>query len=397
GVHQVDETSIVVTRFLQPFTSLPAWLAAHSTASPLGEATQIIAAVAPTPSAPAAGSFTAMFGSAKGAAAEVPPPAAEAKKEPGEFTRMFQGVKIPPPVPAPVANSAPPPSFAPTLVPGGSSAPPAAKAADAPREGSFTSLFGTVAPSAHATTPATVPPTAPGPPPIAPRTLAPSAARFDAVMPPVDYSVVAPPPTPSKAPEAPAGAFTELFRRLETPGSVPVVPSSPPFPPAPLAPAPSYATAAPQPPTPSWQTPAAPIAPVAPTPMAPPAPMLQPQGRAVAGPSEFTRILGKVAVPPADQRAPASPMAAPPSAPQFGMPPMPQIPQVQMPQMQMPPASAGGFATPQFHAPPVPTAPLLGAPTGSAPPAKSNLPIIIALNVILVIAVGIVLYVVLKR
>jgi hypothetical protein len=88
---------------------------------------------------------------------------------------------------------------------------------------------------------------------------------------------------------------------------------------------------------------------------------------AAGGPSEFTRILGRSAPPP----------GAPPAS---------------LPQMQLPPA--------QTPAAPVPApAP---APAASAPPAqqtqtKSLLPVIIALNVILIGAIAVVLYFVLRK
>jgi hypothetical protein len=205
------------------------------------------------------------------------------------------------------------------------------------------------------------------------------------VMPPVDHTA-APAPAPApKAEEPPAGDFTALFRRLETPGSMPAVSRPAPTP----APPPAFAAPSPQPPapSPSWQAPPAPIAPAN---FAAPAPVAPLSGDVGAGPSEFTRILGKVAPPRPDQRPPdaaASPASGPPMA-SFSMPPM-QLPQV---------PSAPAFATPAFQAPAVPSAPAIVASVASGPaPAKSYLPLIIALNVVLIIAVAIVLYVALKK
>jgi hypothetical protein len=115
-----------------------------------------------------------------------------------------------------------------------------------------------------------------------------------------------------------------------------------------------------------------------------------------AGPSEFTRILGRVA-PPAGHPSPAPPGSAlpgfmpaftPPAMP--GMPPAPAAPQ--FPGGIAPPAglqAAQGLKPPQ-----VPGAPNAGDAVGAA---KSYVPLIIALNVVLIAAVSIIVYLVMRH
>ena len=62
-----------------------------------------------------------------------------------------------------------------------------------------------------------------------------------------------------------------------------------------------------------------------------------------------------------------------------------QLPPMQLPQAQMPAFGLTPLSVPQQ------------APTGDAAPKRSHLPLIIALNIVLIAAIGVVLYFVLKH
>jgi hypothetical protein len=91
---------------------------------------------------------------------------------------------------------------------------------------------------------------------------------------------------------------------------------------------------------------------------------MQSIGGHAAGPSEFTRVLGKVA-PPGSNRPP--------------LPPVPNLP------------------TPPAQKPAAPTPAAAPNAEPSSPPARSYLPLIIALNVILIGAIVLVVFLVLKK
>ena len=415
GVHDVDGMTVVVTRFLTTFTDLPSWL--RDNAAVDDEKTMVISAIpsqsteAPPPPAVSAAppvapptasaspdgpSFTAIFAPGAVATPDVSPAPPSATPSPAtpSFTEMFGAVKgAPPAPPAPVAApSAPPQPVAPPAGPKGGE--------------SFTQIFGGMA----AATPASAPPpqtvggtftqafggmAAPSPAPNAPPPpLSPAAPRFDSVIPPqLPEAPRAAPATPSPPPrEKTSGTFTQLFDRLTPAVSVPAPPRPPAPPPAapavapPAAPAPWSLQASPPPP-PTWQ--AAP---------APPQATGNAGAPSAPGPSEFTRILGRVAIPATDPgSSPTAPGGAPTGA-GFQLPPMPQLPQppqMNMPAMQLPP-----MQLPQVQLPAAGLTPLsVPQQSASAGPAgaRSHLPLIIALNVVLIAAIGFVLYVVLKR
>ncbi len=88
-------------------------------------------------------------------------------------------------------------------------------------------------------------------------------------------------------------------------------------------------------------------------------------------------------------------MPQPPQMPQ--MPQLPQLPQLNMPAMAIP---LPPMQLPQAQLPAAGLTPLSvpQQPTGSpAAPTRSHLPLIIALNVVLIGAIGMVLYFVLKH
>ncbi len=442
GVVDVDGTTVVVTHFLVTFTDFPTWVRDNANV----EGAQVKAAISSSPSAPLApphvsrpadpstprptelseSSITAMFGAggvapmaqaspqdvqvgspASRGAAPPPHPPEGSRPVPGAFTEMFGAVRTPvaPPPPAfrPAEQESPPVSR--PAVPPAAPARPSSQAAEPPAipGASFTQLFGKIGASSSGASPA--PPAFGGfpPPPLSP-----AAARFDAVLPP--SAPLRPPAAPPSAlPSKPAsGNFTQLFARLETPGSMPALP---PEPTAPLAYTPATPPLMTGPLAPSWQatqaTPATPSPQVLP-PVAPPPPSAPASG----GPSEFTRILGRVVPPPATPlHTPAAPQAPVPATllPQFQLP-QTQVPQMQVPQMQVPQTQVPHVQVPQMQLPPMQLPPVQSAFAAIANPAvaptqaptppkqvKSFLPLIIALNVLLISGIGAVLYFVLKR
>jgi hypothetical protein len=359
----VDGTQVLVTHYLATFTDLPSWIDQNTVSTEA--ATVVMDAIAPPPAAPtkqAGASFTKMFGAPK--PAEQQAPAAPAR-EPSDFTRLSQGVTPPKPptVPPPPAPSSPP--VAPPPAPAQFAAPAAHKPVE--QGESFTRVFGNLAPPP--TAPAPVPPAFASAPPSPP--ISPAAPRFDSVMPPAAPYVPPPPPAPAPAPTS--SDFTQLFSRLDPHATTPATPSYPPTPPAyvpPPSPPPMWSPlatpAASVPPAPSWQA-HAPPPPIAPPPLPsrpamPPAAPVMPvnPGAQAGGPSEFTRVLGRVA----------------PQGP--SMPPAPTLPPV-------PPRQV--VSTPVI-APPV-------EPARSEK--KSSLPLIIALNVIVIVAILLVVLLVIKK
>ncbi|HTE46785.1 MAG TPA: hypothetical protein VK636_16145 [Gemmatimonadaceae bacterium] len=282
-------------------------------------------------SSPSTPAFTPTVVPGRSAASSPPPP-------PPTSTPQFTA-PVPPQAPTP----APTPQFAaPTPAPFTSpiAPPPSGPAPGAPGSESFTGVFGKLAvPPQRPAAPPPPPKQNPGLPPFSP-----AVARFGSVMPPVDPG---PPPAPAApapaAPPPPSGDFTQLFSRLEAPGAGALVP---PTPPAPLAPMASFSSS---PPAPAGLPSTTPLS----------APVMG--GDTPGGPSEFTRILGKV-TPPAGGAA-SLPSQRPPAAP---------------PAAQSPPAASG--------------APPASEPTSN----KSQLPLIIALAVVAVGAIAVVLYFVLK-
>jgi hypothetical protein len=391
----VDGTQVIVTHFLATFIDLPSWLEQNSASpDPLEAKTVLMEApelstpreTDPAPIAPAAsippasrsGGFTALFGAS---AITPPPPGSPPAAQKGAFTEVFGGTKQPP---APAGPPAAPSRAANPAVSTGDvtrvfqgTKPPATGPAPAaetpplparPPEPSFTSLFGEKQSRGAEQSSPVFRSSAPGMPGAGPSgpPVSPNAARFGSVMPPVDPS---PPPRPASAPPpAPAvnpasDDFNALFARLDPAGS-----SQPPAP----SPAPPAFTQPPAPPAPSLGAPsfvpsavppsAAPPAAAWRPPVAPPLPPMGSGGAPARGPSEFTRILGRGQMPP----------IAPPGT---------RVP------------DANNSSTPGF---PTPAAPKPQAP----PPAKSTksyLPVIIALNLVLIAAILVVVYFVTRR
>ena len=441
---EVDGIRVIVTRFAPGLEDLQAWIAeSERKAAPP-------AAAAPAAGGPAGGTseFVRVFGAGAAGSdaspgqgspgmvemptaqmeavspraatsASSPPsrPSPAAAPEPGEFTRLFKGMgasgsAVPsansgppvnsapaavPPAPAfsspgavPRVSSTPPtaappppaPSFSnqpPPVPPGPVPSRPAATGASAADSG-FTGIFG----KSPASEPGAVNP--PFPFPAAPESR-------QSIMPPVSPVE---PPRPAPKPAAPAsppssGEFTQLFERLATPtGSAPSiapppvavpVPQPPPRPivavPPPIA-VPSFGApvSPPQPPpSPSFKQPPPPVAapalpsisalpgagqPIIPlglpgaAPPAMPVAPNHPAPPASSGGSEFTRILGRVGSPPQGT-------------------PLPLI----FPQSQAPLPAA----------PPSPVAP------GDQPPARRlNLPVIIAINIVVIATLAVIFY-----
>lgn len=359
-VADVDGTPVAVTLFISSFVDFATWLDAVSPAAP---AAKPIPAPAPSP-----GEFTRAFNNAErpksGGIVTAPPPPApipEApRKAPGEFTRIFGKVDE-----AEFAESSTERTSdagthdddTPTVImeavkPHASPSPgPSSAASDA--GSSFTAIFGqrastpggTGAPHPSFAMPSPLPPV-----PQAPRTVMPPPA------PALDFSRPAAPPPP-RSPDEQPGEFTQLFQRMSpgggTPGSIgtasqsmpetqrplaatPRADAPPPPLPAPaigsapplsapslgtpglaaafggVLPPPSLGNLAPPPPPMSVprlaETPGLPNAgesSLPPVGAAPPAPWGAPANSSIGGPvfgaaaqSEYTRILGRVAPPP---------------------------------------------------------------------------------------------------
>jgi len=419
----VGDMRVIVTHFLATFTDLPSWLEVNSASADPSEAKTVLMEAPELPPPPSAsGGFTSVFGASAlppVAAPEVTQPSAADSAAPsgapsagegdkGSFTEIFAGPKPAAPrsgkrstprtptprVAPPVAPPAETPSTAPSSVaeppvaappgdftrvfqggalqttdprrpttpppPAAPTSPPAAPppVVRRPSDQSFTSVFGAKPPVSDAPPPALRAPGVAAPAPSGPPAL--NAARFGSVMPPVE-----PPPPPRPAPAPPPAAsinstsedFNALFARLDPAGSA--QPPAPPALAAPTFPAPSAAPSAPPSPNLGGPPPGISSNPGVPSlarmigGAAPPPP--------ARGPSEFTRVLGR-------QTPPMSPPAA---------------------RLPDPSSSAPGLPTP-------------GAPQPQAPPpaektTKSYLPMIIALNFIVIGAIIVVVYFVLKH
>jgi len=321
----VEATQVIVTHYLATFTDLPSWIDDNTVS---GDAPTLVMEAMPRPE-PSAGGFTSIFGAPK-------PPESKAAPSPAV------------PASQPPVSPSPPP------------------VAPADQGVGFTSVFGKLAPPPS--TPVQVPSFSSAPPATPLPPTSPRFERSDSVMPPA--APYAPPPSAPSAPAPAAGDFTQLFQRLDPQATTPPA-SSNRVPPAAVnaPPSPSPVPGGGAPPPPSWQAPApVPPAPVVqPPPFRPPAgppPVMQSIGGQAAGPSEFTRVLGKVA-PPGSNR-----------------PPLPPVPNLPTPPVQKPVAPAPA-ATPNAEP--------------SSPPARSYLPLIIALNVILIGAIVLVVFLVLKK
>lgn len=402
-VCDVEGTPVVVTPFILNFTTFDAWLATESAAPP----TQ-----APAPAAgDAASSAAPPTADARHPDAPAPTPPATL---PGEITRRFGQPSPPSDVPydtstrvAPrPAGIAPPPEAAETA--------PSASAATS----EFTELFGPPqsgpksAPPAAPTAPTRTPATPPGPPK---RATGEVTHFFSAA------AIREPPPTPPPSP-GPArtarrrGSFTQLFAKL-------VMPKAGPPPPAPL---------------PETRTPGPATSPErflaaepqegadvlyrrlhsTPEPPSPPTPPSPPPAPPPAAPGEFTQVFGASATTPAASSRPPSAGLGPPAVPEASPPepraaPSPQGGADYMARLQgarpaAPPAAprapstapASTMASEFTRALRRISASLVGPAGPEARPAEASpgprpspLPWVIAiLGVLLVVAVGVVLY-----
>lgn len=350
----VDGAPVAVTLFLSSFVDFATWLESVSDASPLpppiAPVLAVPLAVTPPPVKPAS-DFTRVFGKIEQSSGEYPPmadagPSAEAELD--TPTLIMAPTK---PAPAPRAPEQPTP--VPAQAP--ASAPP-------PSESGFTAIFGRlgdapfappVAPplASNGSSPAIMPPMAsfaddrlPAAPPAAVPSAPPPAPQpgeftqlFQRISPaagsnPLSFLSLDPAASPPRAPEVarpietrPAADFTppSLGAAYLTPPSGPSAPSlgssAPPplslgFGAAPLAGAPGLAL----PPAPNFSGRAASpngndqLPPASPAPAwgaAPPPPSLG-SSLDVGVQSEFTRILGRVSVPPPPPIAMPQPPAA---------------------------------------------------------------------------------------
>ncbi len=304
-----------------------------------------------------------------------PAPAAEA----GEFTRMFKLGAVPPPASPP----APPPASPP--------------ASPEPAPSDFEAMFGLKAPAAPPPPPPEKPPAAaaPGeftrmfqsvqPPPPAP--VSPGIAELKTVIKTPDRPAAPPPPAPP--PRQEPGEFTRMFQ-------TPSQPAPPPAPPKPAAEEVGEFTRffqGPLQPTPLKPVSGTPSSYVPPVPVGP--------AKALDAPGEFTRMFGKSDIPtaPPGMSAPLPPPAPPPPPPggsatqAFAIrsaPPPPAAPSAEV--QQGPSEFTQMFAAPRPAAPPS-----TPAPTPAPPIQKSsNLPLILGLAGIALIALFVILYFALK-
>ena len=427
-IADVDGSPVAVTLFLSSFVDFATWLDSVSPDQPAPPPLPPPAITAPV--TPVPGDFTRAFQKL-----DTPPPGVLQGPKPNEehrpqpaprpasdFTRFFGKVDeaTPAAASADLAASRPDEGDTPTLImapvkapraPEPAVAPPPPKsappAAPAPSEGGFTAIFGRLneaplpAPNAPNGWPQAMSPpqSAPLSPSIAPP---PQPALGDMPAKPIA------PPAAYPEPAQP-GEFTQLFQRISPAGgsSVPSFASAPPSPfrtpeiPRPIEPTPA-ADLARMPFADPYSTPPAslpaPSLGSATPPVAPPPLRLDP----VAAPS-----LGSARafiVPPAPNFS-----DAPPAPNVNGTPAPPPAPQPAWGASALPPSLGssldvgvqseftrilGRVATPP--PPPVPMAPPQGGPAGKAP-GKSMMPLLVALNVVVLLTIAIVAYFIFRR
>jgi hypothetical protein len=358
---EVDAVPVVVTLFIQPFESLPAWLDQHATgtaaAKKIGDFTRMFEqpaappapraqpGAAPPPPAPKQQTPPPIAHAAPSAPPPKPPPPTPAHAPPpgpGDFTRAFGGVQLPPSPPAsahatpmPSAPAPQPVQMPPRMPP---SAPPPTPPARAGGPGEFTRIFGKVDEPHRLEVP---------PEPM----LAP-------VVPlaPVDEPLAPPAPAPKSGGEG----FTQLFERL----------SSTPTPP-PIAPAKAVGTSAPNVTQPSARPGLAPSMPAGNAPSAPP-----PRSG-----SEYTQMMGRL--------TPSSGTPTIPNAPQLG------APSLAAPNLGLPSPNLGSAPPPPQAAPPA-EAPKLVPPPAPSPNERSKLVLVIALGGMFVVAIVLLLILLLR-
>ena len=283
----------------------------------------------PPAPAPSEGGFTAIFGrlnetSLPSTPTAWPEPVASRPSMPPSPMSPPSTTPVPPPALGSVPATISPPGYAEPAQPG-----------------EFTQLFQRISPAAGSSSPSLTPPPAPF--------RAPEIARPIETMPAADLprpsfsDPYRPPPAPLSLPSlgAPPSAPRPMSLGEVGPPSLGAVPAFV------VPPAPNFSDAPPAPPAPNVN--GIPRPPAAPPPVWGAAALPPALGSSldVGVQSEFTRILGRVAVPPP---------------------------------------------------PPPPMAPAQGGPSGaSKPPAKSMMPLLVALNVVVLLTVAIVAYFMLRK
>lgn len=377
-IADVDGSPVAVTLFLSSFVDFATWLDVVSPALPAPAPLPPPAIVAP-PAAPAAGDFTQAFQKLNLPRSNV---AGSAAKSPGTSSMEDEGPTLI--MEPPNARHATEPAQAPQ--------PPSP--APAPSEGGFTAIFGRL--NETSLPPSSAP--AAWPEPVAP----PSSMSAPPISPPSMSPLPQPALGNTPAPIAPAayaepaepGEFTQLFQRI-SPAADSGVPSFTP-PPAPFR--------APEIPRPIETMPAADLPrPSFSDPYRPSPPMSLGEG----GPPSLGAVPAFV-VPP----APNFSDAPPPPAPNLnGIARPPAAPPPVWGASALPPALGssldvgvqseftrilGRVAVPQ--PPPPPLAPPQGGPVGeSKASAKSMMPLLVALNVVVLLTIAIVAYFMLRK
>jgi hypothetical protein len=434
-IADVDGSPVAVTLFLSSFVDFGTWLDSVSPDQPAPP--PLPPPVIAAPVTPVPGDFTRAFQGLDTPApgvvrAPVPNveqrPAAPPPRAAGDFTRIFG--KVDETTPAATSAESPAPQSGeddtPTLIMKPVKAPRAAEPVQAappppasapispapppPSEGGFTAIFGKLGeaslPSSSA--PNGWPEPAAAPPPIAP--LSPPIAPLPQ---PALGGMPAKAPTPPPAYPEPAqpGEFTQLFQRISPAGgsSIPSL--------APPAPSPFRTPEIPRPieTTPAADFGRAPFADPYPT---SPAPLPIPSLGAAAPPASPPPLRLDPGTPPSLGAAPA--FLAPP-APNFsGAPPAPNANGIPAAPAAPPPAWGASALPPALGSsldvgvqseftrilgrvavpppPPPPMAPPQGGPAGGQKaPAKSMMPLLVALNVVVLLTIAIVAYFMLRR
>ena len=238
-----------------------------------------------------------------------------------------------------------------------------------PDEASFTAIFGASAFRAGQSTPSNqVPPL--------PSFAAPSPAGRVMPFPTADSARPVPPP-PAPPPAAPAGEFTQLFQRLNTAGAAPPTSKAADVP-RPLDSAFGTADISIAPPAPRFGS-------ETPRPAAPVVPPLLPNSGSVMAPTSLPNVptIGGGAPPPGS--AWGAPTMADDGAPSDFTRILGRV---------SPPGQASPAAAPST---PAPAPAITAAPGGEPRGLKTYLPLILALNAVVVATIAIVLYFVLKK
>lgn len=427
----VDGSPVAVTLFISSFADFTTWL--DHVSAPVAAPQAPPVKVAPQE----AGDFTRAFSKVETPAAppvmapkiertpqrqapNPPPPSQPAARPAGEFTRIFGKVDAGEATPAPAARAQPKPSAktpddvdSPTLImesPKAAPRPAPAAPPPAPAEGGgFTAIFGRIGETRlpdelPAETPKAAQPTA-----------AAGSVMQPAPIPDFRQSSGPLPPPPSVPPaQSGGGEFTQLFQRLSATAAPP--PSAPPAAAPPMMAPPSFGL--PSEPPRSTELPQRPDLMPPPLPSAAP-PMVLP-APSLGAPTLPAPSLGSSLPAPALGMSPPPPSPSGPRPPQpAALPSMPpSAPNVMTPSSPWgaapPPASGGsifgsGGAQSEYTRilgkvtvpppPPIAIQPPAAA-NAAAPgqkPSKSMLPLIVALNVLLLLTVAIVGYFVFRK